>query len=65
MAKKPICDDSTFLGFTKVNGVRVPFWEDNKPLDLEESLGLHKDVKSITIAHSPRSSQSGPKRKPQ
>lgn len=40
MAKKPIRDDSTFLGFTKINGVRVPFWEDNKPTDLEERVGM-------------------------
>jgi len=30
MAKKPIRDDSTFLGFTKVNGGYVLFWEYNQ-----------------------------------
>jgi len=54
MAKKPIRDDSTFLGFSKINGVRVPFREDNKPLDLEELLGLHADVKSITMCLAPQ-----------
>ena len=34
MAKKPIRDDSAFLGITKVNGVRVLFWEYNKPFYL-------------------------------
>ena len=54
MAKKPIRDDSTFLGFSKINGVRVPFREDNKPLDLVEPLGLHADVKSITMCLAPQ-----------
>ena len=52
MAKKPIRDDSTFLGFSKINGVRVPFREDNKALDLVKLLGLHADVKSITMCLS-------------
>ncbi len=64
MAKKPIRDDSTFLGFSKINGVRVPFWEDNKPTDLEERLGLHADVEGITIARPPRPKPPGLKRKP-
>ena len=34
MAKKSIRDDSTFLGFTKVNGVHVLFWEYYKPFNL-------------------------------
>ena len=34
MAKKPIRDDSSFLGFTKFNGVHVFFWEYNKPFYL-------------------------------
>jgi hypothetical protein len=54
MAKKPIRNDSTFLGFSKINGVRVPFREDNKPLDLVEPLGLHADVKSITMCLAPQ-----------
>jgi hypothetical protein len=54
MAKKPIRDDSTFLGFSKINGVRVPFRDDNKPLDLVKLLGLHADVKSITMCLAPQ-----------
>jgi hypothetical protein len=54
MAKKPIRDDSTFLGFSKINGVRVPFRDDNKPLDLAKLLGLHADVKSITMCLAPQ-----------
>ena len=54
MAKKPIRDDSTFFEFSKINGVRVPFREDNKPLDLVELLGLHADVKSITMCLAPQ-----------
>ena len=62
MAKKPIRDDSTFLGFSKINGVRVPFREDNKPLDLVEPLGLHADVKSITMCLALRPKRPSPKR---
>jgi hypothetical protein len=54
MAKKPIRDDSTFLEFSKINGVRVPFRDDNKALDLAKLLGLHADVKSITMCLAPQ-----------
>jgi hypothetical protein len=54
MAKKPIRDDSTFLGFTKVNGGHVLFRDDNKPLDLAKLFGLHADVKSITMCLAPQ-----------
>ena len=62
MAKKSIRDDSTFLGFSKINDVRVPFWEDNQPLGLEERLGLHADVKSITMCLALRPKRPSPKR---
>ena len=54
MAKKPIRDDSTFLGFSKINGVRVPFRDDNKPLDLAKLFGLHADVKNIPMCLAPQ-----------
>ncbi len=37
MTKKILQTEENILDFTKVNGVRVPFWEDNKPFDLGDN----------------------------
>jgi hypothetical protein len=63
MAKKVPHTEDNILGFSKINGVRVPFWEDNAPLDLEERLGLHKEITSITMCLGPRPTRPSPKPK--